>query len=183
MSRNELVELFSLDGINRGNAIINFTDEEPFDPKAVWLNGEHIRALDVDDLAQQLMPYAQQAGFTNATPEKLRAITPLIRERIRLLRDVGTVADFFFTQPQSYDPAELIPKKGDAALAAQALRKSKEVLSTVPAFDHATLEAALRTAAAELEVKAGQMFQPVRVAVCGRKNAPPLFETLEVLGA
>jgi glutamyl-tRNA synthetase len=31
-------------------------------------------------------------------------------------------------------------------------------------------------------VKAGQMFQPIRVAVCGRKNAPPLFDTLEVLG-
>ena len=182
MSRDELVELFSLDGINRSNATINFTDEEPFDPKAVWLNAEHIRALDVDDLAQRLMPYAQQAGFANATPEKLRAIAPLIRERIRLLRDVGTVADFFFTEPRSYDPAELIPKKGDTAMAAQALRKSKEVLSTVSAFDHATLEVVLRTAATELSVKAGQMFQPVRVAVCGRKNAPPLFETLEVLG-
>ena len=164
------------------NAIVNFTDEEPFDPKAVWLNAEHVRALDVDDLAQQLMLYARQAGFTNATPEKLRAIAPLIRERIRLLGEVSTVADFFFTEPQSYDPSELIPKKGDAAMAAQALRKSKEILSTVPAFDHATLETALRTAAAELSVKAGQMFQPIRVAACGRKNAPPLFETLEVLG-
>ncbi len=37
-------------------------------------------------------------------------------------------------------------------------------------------------AAQELGVKAGQMFQPIRVAVCGRKNAPPLFETLHVLG-
>jgi glutamyl-tRNA synthetase len=129
-----------------------------------------------------LLPYAQQAGFTDATPEKLRAIAPLIRERIRLLGDVGTAADFFFTEPRSYDPAELIPKKGDAALAAQVLRKSKEVLSTVPAFDHATLEAALRAAADELSVKAGQMFQPIRVAVCGRMNSPPLFETLEVLG-
>ena len=95
---------------------------------------------------------------------------------------MGTVADFFFTQPRSYEPAELIPKKGDAALAARALRKATEVLSTVPAFDHATLEIALRAAAVDLGVKAGQMFQPVRVAVCGRKNAPPLFETLEVLG-
>ena len=34
----------------------------------------------------------------------------------------------------------------------------------------------------DLQVKAGQMFQPIRVAVCGRKNAPPLFETLAVLG-
>lgn len=182
MSRGEMVELFSLEGINRSNAIINFTDEEPFDPKAVWLNAEHIRALDVEELAGRLLPYAQRAGFTNATREKLRAIAPLIRERIRFLGEVGTAADFFFAEPQSYNPAEFIPKKGDAAMAGQALRKSKEVLSSVPAFDHASLEEALRKAADELGLKAGQMFQPVRVAVCGRMNAPPLFETLEVLG-
>src|SRR3954470_7515832 len=182
LSREELVELFTLDGINRSNAIINFTDEDPFDPKAVWLNAEHVRALDLDEFARRLLPYAQQAGFTNATPERLRAIAPLIHERIRLLRDVGAVADFFFIEPRSYGPAELIPQKGDAAMAGQALRKAKEVLSTLPAFDHATLEAALRTAAAELRLKTGQMFQPIRVAVCGRKNAPPLFETLEVVG-
>src|SRR5437667_10986265 len=45
MSRDELVELFTLDGINRSNAIINVTDEDPFDPKALWLNAEHLRAL------------------------------------------------------------------------------------------------------------------------------------------
>src|SRR5262249_57649517 len=141
-------ELLTLDGINRSNATINFTDEGPFDPKAVWLNAEHLRALDLDDLAKRLMPYAQQAGFTNATEEKLRAIAPLIHERIRLLRDVGTVADFFFTEPRSYDPAELIPQKGDAAMAAQALRKSKKALSPVPAFAHATPEAPLPAAPA-----------------------------------
>jgi glutamyl-tRNA synthetase len=182
LSREELVALFSLDGINRSNATINFTDQEPFDPKALWLNAQHIRTLDVDELARRLMPYAEKAGFANATPEKLRAIAPLIRERIRLLGEVATVADFFFTQPQSYNPAEFIPKKGDAAMAAEALRKSKEVLAAVPAFDHATLDAALRAAADDLGVKAGQMFQPIRVAVCGRLNSQPLFETLEVLG-
>jgi glutamyl-tRNA synthetase len=183
MSREELIELFSLEGINRANAIINFTDEDPFDPKAVWLNAEHLRTLDLDEFARRLMPYALQAGFTNATPERLRVIAPLIHERIRLLRDVGTVADFFFTaELKPYDPAELIPQKGDAAMAATALHKAKGVLSAVPAFDHKTLESALRAAADELKLKAGQMFQPIRVAVCGRKNAPPLFETLEVLG-
>lgn len=183
MSREELVELFSLEGINRSNATINFTDEDPFDPKAVWLNAEHLRTLDLDELARRLLPYAQQAGFTNATPEKLRVIGPLIHERIRLLRDIGTVADFFFSAAlPPYDPAELIPQKGDAAMAARVLRKAKEVLAAVPAFDHGTLDSALRGAADELKLKAGQMFQPIRVAVCGRKNAPPLFETLEVLG-
>jgi len=182
MSRDELVELFSLDGINRSNATINFTENEPFDPKAVWLNAEHLRALDAGEFTERLLPYAEKAGLTGATAEKLRAIVPLIHERIRLLGEVGSVADFFFVEPRSYDPAELIPQKGDAAMAAQALRKSKEVLSSVPAFDHATLEAALRSAAGEVSLKAGQMFQPIRVAVCGRKNAPPLFETLEALG-
>ena len=182
LSRDELIELFSLEGINRSNAIINFTEQDPFDPKAVWLNAEHLHALDLDELARRLMPYAQQAGLMNATPEKLRAITPLIHERMRLLRDVGTVADFFFSDLQPYDPAELVPQKGDMAMAARALRKAKEVLAAVPTFDHATLESALRTSAEELKLKAGQMFQPIRVAVCGRKNAPPLFETLEALG-
>jgi glutamyl-tRNA synthetase len=49
-------------------------------------------------------------------------------------------------------------------------------------FTHDALDQALRSAAQELGLKAGQMFQPVRVAACGRKNAPPLFETLAVLG-
>ena len=49
-------------------------------------------------------------------------------------------------------------------------------------FEHDRLDQALRSAAQELGIKAGQMFQPIRVAVCGRKNAPPLFETLAVLG-
>ena len=49
-------------------------------------------------------------------------------------------------------------------------------------FDHDSLDKALREAAASLGLKAGPMFQPIRVAVCGRKNAPPLFETMVVLG-
>ena len=66
-------------------------------------------------------------------------------------------------------------------MALQALQKGSEVLATC-GFDHQSLDAALRTGSQELKIKPGQMFQPIRVAVCGRKNAPPLFETLEVLG-
>jgi glutamyl-tRNA synthetase len=110
------------------------------------------------------------------------AITPLIRERIKLLRDVLTAADFFLVDElPHYDPAELIPQKGDAAMALKVLTRAREVLAQTE-FKHDPLDQALRAAAQELGLKAGQMFQPIRVAVCGRKNAPPLFETLEVLG-
>ena len=186
MSRQELTDAFSLEGINRSNAVVNFkepaaTPEETFDPKAVWLNAEHIRALPVEDLSARLLPIVREAGF-QVTPERMLKVTPLIRERIKLLRDVLTAADFIFVeQLPPYDPAELIPQKGDSAMALKALTRAREVLATTE-FTHDGLDQALRAAAQELGIKAGQMFQPIRVAVCGRKNAPPLFETLEVLG-
>jgi glutamyl-tRNA synthetase len=219
MSLQELTDTFSLEGINRSNAVVNFKEsasppdaaasnvvippsivlppntvipseardlgvaapEDTFDPKALWLNAEHIRALPVEDLSIRLLPIVHSAGF-NVTPEKMLQITPLIRERIKLLRDVLTTADFFFVdQLPPYDPAELIPQKGDAAMALKVLKKGQEVLAHTE-FKHDPLDQALRGAAQELGIKAGQMFQPIRVAVCGRKNAPPLFETLGVLG-
>ena len=217
MGLQELIDAFSLEGINRANAVVNFKEsdvergtpspadadssttsvipnrreaavrnllfnpDDTFDPKALWLNAEHIRALPVEDLSQRLLPIVRELGF-NVTPEKMLQITPLIRERIRLLRDVLTAADFFFVeQLPPYDPAELIPQKADAAMALKVLHKAQEVLAKVE-FKHDSLDQALRAAAQELGLKAGQMFQPIRVAVCGRKNAPPLFETLEVLG-
>jgi glutamyl-tRNA synthetase len=186
MSLPELTEIFSLEGINRSNAVVNFKEpaaipEERFDPKAVWLNAEHIRALPVEELSANLLPIVRDAGF-NITPEKMLRVTPLIRERIKLLRDVLTAADFFFVdQLPPYETAELIPQKGDAAMALKVLTRAREVLANVE-FKHDPLDQALRAASQELGIKAGQMFQPIRVAVCGRKNAPPLFETLEVLG-
>ena len=202
MTRQELTDAFSLEGINRSNAVVNFQGEPSspsvvgppvgehlprfypegtFDPKAVWLNAEHIRGLSIDDLSARLLPVVHAAGVA-ITPEKMHAITPLIRERIKLLRDVLTAADFFFVdQLPPYDPAELIPQKGDAAMALKVLTRAQEVLAKTE-FKHDPLDQTLRAAAQEMGVKAGQMFQPIRVAVCGRKNAPPLFETLEVLG-
>ncbi len=181
MTLDELKDAFTLEGVNRANAVINFTEEDPFDAKAVWLNAEHIRALSVEDLSSQIEPFLDHAGLHPA-PEKLLAVAPLIRERIKLLRDAVGAADFFFLdQLAPYDPAELIPQKGDAAMARRVLETAQQLLATTN-FDHDSLDKALREAAASLGIKAGPMFQPIRVAVCGRKNAPPLFETLVVLG-
>ena len=198
----ELTAAFTLAGVNRANAVVNFTEADPFDPKAVWLNAEHIRALPVEQLAALLLPVLQAelgcptsaavsrcgtiapgtVASQNVTPEKVLQVAPLIRERIRLLRDAVTAADFFFVpQLPPYDCLELIPQKGDAALARTILTEARELLAATP-FDPLSLEVALRSAAERLGLKAGPMFQPIRVAVCGRKNAPPLFETMEVLG-
>ena len=181
LTRDELVQVFSFEGINRSNAVINFTEADPFDAKALWLNAEHIRTMAAADLTDALAPVIEAAGITLA-PGKLAQITPLIQERIHLLGDALKVADFLlYTDLAAYDPAELIPKKGTAALALQVLQTAHKALETAD-FTHDGLELALRAAAESLGIKAGQMFEPVRVAVCGRKNAPPLFGTLEVAG-
>jgi glutamyl-tRNA synthetase len=128
-----------------------------------------------------LLPFVCKAGL-GADPGKMLAVTPLIQERIKLLGDVTTVADFFFVDElPPYDTAELIPQKGDLAMAQRVLERACEILPAAE-FSHQGLEEVLRAAAGSLGIKAGQMFQPIRVAVCGRKNAPPLFETMAVLG-
>jgi glutamyl-tRNA synthetase len=181
MSRQELIDIFTLEGVNKSNATVNFTEEDPFDPKALWLNAEHLKTLPIEELSAELIPFAEAAGF-HVTAETMLEVAPLIQERIKTLSDVATVADFFFVDTlPPYDSAELIPQKGDLAMARVALEKSREVLAAAE-FNHDALDAALRTAAVELKIKPGQMFQPIRVAVCGRKNSPPLFETLVVLG-
>ena len=112
----------------------------------------------------------------------MQQIAPLIQERIRTLRDVAMTADFFFaTELPPYDPAELIPQKGDRTMASAVLEKAHGILQSTE-FMHDALHAALEAGAVDLKIKKGQMFQPIRVAVCGRKVAPPLFETLVVLG-
>jgi glutamyl-tRNA synthetase len=182
LTLEELTSAFTLENVNRSNAVVNFTEEDPFDAKAVHLNGEHIRALPIEQLSVRLQPFFHGAGL-DPSPEKLLAVTPRIRERIKFLKDAVSAADFFFVdQLPPYDPAELIPPKGgDPAMARRVLQTALEVLPTTP-FDHDSLDKALREAATSLGLKAGPMFQPIRVAVCGRKNAPPLFETMIVLG-
>jgi glutamyl-tRNA synthetase len=174
LTDQEMIAAFSLEGISRSNAVFDRT-------KLEWFNGEYIRALSIEELSERLLPIVRAAGY-DVDSCYMRSITPLIRERITLLRDVLTAADFFFVKDlPPYDPALLVPQKGDKAMARRVLERAREVLSQT-AFSAPALEQALRSAAQDLGVKPGQMFTPIRVAVTGRTAAPPLFETLEVLG-
>jgi glutamyl-tRNA synthetase len=174
MSRAELIERFGLGRVNASPAIWNYEKLDHF-------NGTYIRLLSVEDLAGRLLPFLEAAGY-RVEKEKLLAVVPLIRERITRLSDAVAVADFFFLEElPPYNTADLIPPKGDAKLALAVLERARQVLATAD-FHRESLEAALRPEAEALGLKPGSMFQPIRVAACGRKAAPPLFETLEVLG-
>jgi glutamyl-tRNA synthetase len=186
MSLEEITQAFTLENVNRSSAAVNFkepaqTTEEMFDDKAVWLNSQYIHAMEPEKLAELLLPIVKKAGY-DVSLARMKQIAPLIRERIKLLTDVLTAADFFFVKELApYDATLLVPQKGDAAMARKVLEKAKEVLAQTE-FAHDPLDLALRAAAKDLGVKAGQMFSPIRVAVTGRTASPGLFETLAVLG-
>jgi glutamyl-tRNA synthetase len=150
--------------------------------KLQWLNGEYVRQMEPLKLAQQLRPYLEAAGL-EVNVDTLLKIIPLVRERIKVLPDVVKVAAFFFRDDVTPDPVEsLIPKKMDAARTRNALKASHDALLTLPAWDHAHMEGALRPLADKLSLSASQLFTALRVATTGQTVSPPLFETLEVIG-
>jgi glutamyl-tRNA synthetase len=107
---------------------------------------------------------------------------PLIQDRAHTLAEAPHLADFFFTSSLEYAPELLIARNMDKESALEALETSHRRLEAADGFDKDTLEAVLRPLAVELGLKTGQLFGVIRVAVTGRAAAPPLFQTMAILG-
>ena len=170
----DLVEKFSLDHLNPSPAAINFTKLDHF-------NGLHIRGLALEDLARRVYPFLVRAGLEVDIPTLLQ-VAPLIQERTATLDEVVEMAGFFFREDVSPAVEELVAKGMTAAQSAEAARRSLELLASLPNFDHATAEPAMRAMIEEMGFSAGQVFGILRVAVTGQRVSPPLFESMAVIG-
>ena len=179
ISREDLVKYFSLERVSKTAAIFNYE-------KLQWMNGVYIRGLNVDDLTGKIFPFMEKYLPSEVKRplnyQYVRQITPLIRERISTLKDAATYTDFFFLDELEYDAAMFTDKKMTAEMALTALKAAEEKLSPLESFSADLLEETLRHLATELGIKAGQLFNPLRVATTAREAAPPLFETMAVLG-
>ncbi len=178
-TRQELINKFSLEGVNKSPAAFSYD-------KLEWMNGVYIRELSQDVLYERLIPFlASGLGIEEKElreRKETREIVPLIQERLKKLTEAAEWVDFFFVDRISYEPALLVGKKMTAAESLSALRKARETLAARPDFEEKTLEETLRALLEELGLKAGQLFGIIRVAVTGKKVAPPLFGTLSILG-
>jgi glutamyl-tRNA synthetase len=173
-SREELVRYFDLVGVNNSPARFSYERLE-------WMNGYYIRQMPAGELAGQLVPFMTEAGY-RVTAADLEPVVPLIQERIKTLAEVVDKAAFFFKEGLEHDAELLIGKKMTAAESLAALRRARETLAALPDFEVESTEQAMRNLADALELKAGQLFGIVRVAVTGERVSPPLFETMAVLG-
>jgi glutamyl-tRNA synthetase len=177
MTRGEIVEAFTLEGVKRSNAVVNFTEEDPVDPKALWLNGHHLREMPVGEL----LPYVRRelAGAGLAAPEeeeRFAEVVEVIRTRYGTLRDFVTRGRAYFVEDFTVDPELLAP--GTREL----LRELGERLEAEGEFSEAAIEKELRGLAAERGVGAGVLLRGARAVLTGQSVGPGAFAVFTILG-
>jgi glutamyl-tRNA synthetase len=164
-SRDELAERFRLERVSRNPAVF---DER----KLRHINGRWLRQLGVDELTARLEQYTGRTG--------LRDAVEIAADKIQTLAEFWPLVAFLFEGPAE-DPAafeKVIGRDG----AAENLQRSRDALAQAEPFDADQIEQALRGVVDDSGVKAGQIFQPVRVAIAGTTVSPGIFESLAVLG-
>ena len=108
---------------------------------------------------------------------------PLIKERLKFLSDIPSHLAFFYKDKIDFkDKKELIPKKSTEEISIKALSGTYEALNDIEDFSEQNIEQALKITSEKLEIKIGQLFMPIRIAITGSKISPGLFESLNVLG-
>ncbi|MDQ1746669.1 MAG: glutamyl-tRNA synthetase [Frankiaceae bacterium] len=146
--------------------------------KLGWLNGHYIRSMPADELADRIVAYL---GVDGALADVVRRASPLVQERMQVLREAREMLGFLLVDDVVVEEAAAAKFLGEeqrpvvsAALAA---------LSAVGEWTAPVIESALRAALVDgLGLKPKHAFGPVRVAVTGRTVSPPLFESMELLG-
>lgn len=175
----KLIELFDISKVSKASAVFSYE-------KLDWYNGYYIRNLSMDSFFEKSLPYFIKAGFVKENLDEeeqkyIKMILPQIKDRIFKLSDIMSYCRFFFVSPESYNKDDFIDKGRDIA-------KSKEILNKIlpllkeSDFTEKNLEDSLRIFIEKEGLKVKDCFMPIRVAVCGTKFSPGLFETLSIIG-
>ena len=182
-SRAELIERFGVERISPSGAI--FSQE-----KLRWFNGYYINhILTLDELADAALPFLPDDWLDKAaadrpgTPERERllAVLALEKERLKLLTEVAELG-YFFRDEVRPDPAALVPKRLTPAQARAALVTARMALAEWDFADLTDEHEPLTELLDGLQLRKGDLFMVIRVAVTGGTKSPPLFDTLRVIG-
>ena len=156
--------------------------------KLGWLNGHYLRELAEDDLVRRLVPHLQRAGLVSPDPTTAELATltgaaPLIQTRIAVLSEAAGLLRFLLVDEQDFavEPAAAEKSLGEGSAAV--LGATADALELLGQWTTATIQAAMDAALLDgLGLKRGKAYAPVRAAVCGSTIAPPLPESMALLG-
>jgi len=168
---NDFMKHFTIERMQKTGPVFDFV-------KLNWMNGVYIREkLTNEELAQRLQTYLPE----DFPKDRLLSFLPLVKDRLVLLSDIGSLTDFFY-KDISVEKTTLQSKKAADEVIAQQLGKTIESMTNTTDWSHAVVEVAIRALQEANDWQKGQYFMMLRVAVTGRTATPPLFETIEVLG-
>ncbi len=180
MTLEEMIALFSLDGLQKKAAI--------FDTKKLeWMNGQHLSRVSAMELEPRLTPALIDAGIASAEMLESRrdwylGLIDLLKVRARTTLHMVRMAAPFFPGEIAYDPEAVEKQWKDREATSTLLRAVQERIGRVPAWTPEALEESLRELAATQGVAAGKIFQPLRVALTGLAVSPGIFEVLIAMG-
>jgi glutamyl-tRNA synthetase len=164
MSRDELVERFSLDRVGVSPATFDYA-------KLDWMNGVYLRALSAEQYGDALVTYLREQGI-EWDEERIRATVPLVHVKLGRFGEFPEYAGFLFEDVEP-DPALL-----DAHVLAEAVAE----LEPLSPWNAAAIEEALKALSDRLGHKPRAVYAPIRVAITGSRVSPGLYESLELLG-
>ena len=183
-TREELINVFTLNRVGVSGGIY---DAE----KLAWMNGVYIRKLSLEEFTRRALPYMERPEAEGGLPDTIARpldfdytsrVLSLEQERLRTLGEAARAVSFFYTDDIAYETPLLIQKNMDAEKTCRALRSAYDLLTGLAQWEHSEMEPPMRELATTLELKTGQLFGAVRVAVSGRTATPPLFQMMEALG-
>ncbi len=186
-SRDDLANWFDLDHVNRAPAQYDMA-------KLLWLNGEYMKQADPARLAALIAPLiversrepsvplahavGEGTGVRAATPESLRPIIALLKDRAHTLNELADEAMLFYIEPH-IDPALLREHLTGKSL--DALREFARAAEAIP-WQRAAIAALNKQLIGDFGIKMPQLAVPLRVAVTGRTQTPSIDAVLELMG-
>jgi glutamyl-tRNA synthetase len=176
-SMADAIERFDMTHINEANSAF------PVE-KLDWVNGEHLRHLDPQELAKRLRPFLEAADL-EVNVETLLQIIPLVQTRLKTLKEIVDLAGFFFKDYSAFSapaPEMLIQKKMDSVRTLTILNESIALIEQMDSMAHEPMHEAFKALAERLGVGNGPLFGTLRVALTAQTISTPTFETMEVLG-
>ena len=177
---SELLEKFSLEGVSRTNGVFDRA-------KLEWFNTQYLQKLPIEELLPFVEAQLKQDGLwkeqwaNGAGHEWFSKTVDMLRPRVRLLPDFSSWSRAFFSDDFEIDPVAKAKFWKDEKVP-DLLGKLADALAALPDWNHDACDHASRKVAEEGGVKAGLLINATRVAIVGQAVAPPLFDTMVVLG-
>ena len=190
LSKEELVESFSLEGIGRANAVFNFQENDPrhwTDDKALWMNAEYIRTMTLEELLPMVKTELRanklwREEYADDDRAWLLKAVDLIRQRFFTLKDFSSQGRAYFSDDFDFDQTAIDKNLLKEPRLKELLTGLADKLEAVEPFNAETAEAGLRAFADESGVKAGLLINGSRTMLTGQAVGPSMFEIFDILG-